>query len=294
MAALTVATIAGNAGVVSALWRARRSPQHYPLASLAAADLLVGVSVLPLAAARELFTFRLSFITCACWSTLDVLCCTASILSLCALGWERYRGITDPLSRADRAKKAKLLAVLVWPAAAAVALPTAFVKTDSVSTNERDKACTVNTNPSYVFFSVTFSFYIPTCIMLVQYGLVIRALALRPPIRAHRGQGPIVEMDEMKCPESSQQTDESGRATETGYYHYHSSHVPVPNMLDSVFHHVTNRFPLRLRTRLHVAMEYLARIYQFCPQPGRVRRSRRQGSSGVPGTAQEVKMTNLS
>ncbi|XP_063546104.1 5-hydroxytryptamine receptor 1A-like [Cydia strobilella] len=212
MAALTVATIAGNAGVVSALWRARRSPQHYPLASLAAADLLVGVSVLPLAAARELFTFRLSFITCACWSTLDVLCCTASILSLCALGWERYRGITDPLSRADRAKKAKLLAVLIWPAAAAVALPQAFVKSDSVSTNEMDKACTVNTNPSYVFFSVTFSFYVPTCIMLVQYGLILRALALRPPIRAHRGQRPIVEMDQMKCPESSQQTDEAGAA----------------------------------------------------------------------------------
>ncbi|XP_063545816.1 alpha-2A adrenergic receptor-like [Cydia strobilella] len=41
---------------------------------------------------------------------------------------------------------------------------------------------------SYVFFSVTFSFYVPTCIMLVQYGLIVRALALRSPIRAHRGQ----------------------------------------------------------------------------------------------------------
>ncbi|XP_063547798.1 5-hydroxytryptamine receptor 5A-like [Cydia strobilella] len=69
-----------------------------------------------------------------------------------------------------------------------------------------------STTEDYVFFSVTFSFYVPTCIMLVQYGLILRALALRPPIRAHRGQCPIVEMDQMKCPESSQQTDEAGAA----------------------------------------------------------------------------------
>lgn len=52
--------MAGNTAVVMALRRLRRAPAHYPLASLAAADLLVGTFVLPLAAARELFVFRLS------------------------------------------------------------------------------------------------------------------------------------------------------------------------------------------------------------------------------------------
>lgn len=60
MSLLILATVAGNAAVVCGLVRARRTPTHYPLGSLAAADLLVGTCVLPLAAARELFTFRLS------------------------------------------------------------------------------------------------------------------------------------------------------------------------------------------------------------------------------------------
>lgn len=59
MAAITLATVAGNAAVLTALLRLRRAPAHYPLASLAAADLLVGVCVLPVAAARELFVIHL-------------------------------------------------------------------------------------------------------------------------------------------------------------------------------------------------------------------------------------------
>lgn len=59
MAALTTATTIGNVAVLIALRRSRTAPAHYPLASLAAADLLVGLFVLPVAAARELFVFQL-------------------------------------------------------------------------------------------------------------------------------------------------------------------------------------------------------------------------------------------
>ncbi|CAG9783282.1 unnamed protein product [Diatraea saccharalis] len=130
LAVVTATTLAGNSAVLFALRRVRRAPAHYPLASLATADLLVGAFVLPIAAARELFVFHLSqyhWLICSCWSTLDVLCCTASILSLCALGWERWCGITAPLSRARRARQARLYAVLVWPVSTVVAMPTAFI-----------------------------------------------------------------------------------------------------------------------------------------------------------------------
>lgn len=59
MTALTTATIIGNAAVLVALHRSKTAPAHYPLASLATADLLVGLFILPVAAARELFVFQL-------------------------------------------------------------------------------------------------------------------------------------------------------------------------------------------------------------------------------------------
>lgn len=82
---------------------------------------------------------------------MDVLCCTASILSLCALGWERWHGITAPLSRARRGKRARILAVLVWPVATLVALPNAFIPSPRhFHPGELEKACTVNINTGLV------------------------------------------------------------------------------------------------------------------------------------------------
>ncbi|XP_045760460.1 5-hydroxytryptamine receptor 1B-like isoform X2 [Maniola jurtina] len=188
MSAITMATVLANLAVMLALWRARRAPSHYPLMSLVAADFLVGIAVLPIAALRELFVFNLNRVICAFWSTLDVLCCTASILSLCALSWERYSGITAPLARARRARKARALSILVWPVSALVALPDAFIPSPKhYHLGELEKACDVNTNTWYVFFSITLSFYVPACMIVVQYGYILRALSLHPNIRAHCG-----------------------------------------------------------------------------------------------------------
>ncbi|KAL4721132.1 hypothetical protein ACJJTC_009412 [Scirpophaga incertulas] len=188
MTLIFLVTLAGNAAVLVALRRAARVPTHYPLASLAIADLLVGGFVAPIAAARELFVFHLNWVICSCWSTMDVLCCTASILSLCALGWERWCGITAPLSRAKRFRDARLYAALVWPVSAAVAMPTALVPAPKhFHPNQMPMACTVNTNVGYVFFSTAFSFYLPASATVVLYARILCALASPPAIRAHRG-----------------------------------------------------------------------------------------------------------
>ncbi|CAH0600811.1 unnamed protein product [Chrysodeixis includens] len=192
MAALATVTIVGNAAVLIALRRVRTAPAHYPLASLATADLLVGLFVLPVAAARELFVFQLDAITCDCWKMLDVLCCTASILSLCALGWERWCGITAPLARARRAKRARLYAALVWPTAMVVALPTAFIPSPKYE-NVEGKACPDNTNVGYVFYSASLSFYLPAVVMVVLYARILCALSVPPNIRSHRGGMPCID-----------------------------------------------------------------------------------------------------
>ncbi|CAH2068236.1 unnamed protein product, partial [Iphiclides podalirius] len=195
MVLVTVTTVVGNVVVMAALWRVRRAPSHYPLTSLVAADLLVGLTVLPIATGRELFVFHLDWSLCSFWSTMDVLCCTASILSLCVLGWERWCAITAPLARDRRARRARLLSLLVWPTATLVALPTVFVPSPyHHKPEELAKACTVNTNIGYVFFSVALSFYVPAAVMVGLYTCIVRALATAPPIRAHRGRTPAPEV----------------------------------------------------------------------------------------------------
>lgn len=187
MATLITCTMVGNIAVLLALRRARRAPAHYPLASLATADLFVGLFVLPIAAIRELLVLKLHWLICTSWETLDVLCCTASILSLCALGWERWCGITAPLARARRARQARLFAALVWPVSIAVALPTAFIYSPKHHPGETDKACPDSMNVSYVFVSSLLSFYIPASVMVVLYARILYALSVPPQIRAHLG-----------------------------------------------------------------------------------------------------------
>ncbi|XP_075989116.1 5-hydroxytryptamine receptor 1D-like [Anticarsia gemmatalis] len=187
---LITCTVTGNTAVLLALRRTRRAPAHYPLVSLAAADLLVGLFVVPIAAVRELFVVQLHWLLCTSWETLDVLCCTASILSLCVLGWERWCGITAPLARAQRSRYARILAGLVWPVSLAVAMPTAFIYAPKHHPGETDKACPDNMNVSYVFVSATLSFYLPASVMVGLYARILSALSVPPQIRSHRGRSP--------------------------------------------------------------------------------------------------------
>ncbi|XP_053600720.1 tyramine/octopamine receptor-like isoform X2 [Plodia interpunctella] len=236
MLLITVTTITGNTAVVTALRRLRRTPAHYPLASLAAADLLVGTFVLPIAVARELFIFQLNWALCSCWSTLDVLCCTASILSLCALGWERWCCITAPLARAQRIKRAKLYAMLIWPVSTAVALPTAFIPSPKhYLTGEVAKACTVNTNVGYVFFSTTFSFYLPATIMVTFYVRILRLLAVPPTIRAHRGrQNQIIDAESKSPVKTHEFKAKKPRTTEFTTPQKHRLQIPVGSSNDQI------------------------------------------------------------
>jgi hypothetical protein len=66
---------------------------------------------------------------CDIWVSLDVLLCTASILSLGAISIDRYLAVTQPLiySRRRRSKRLALAMIFaVWLAAAAITCPPIF------------------------------------------------------------------------------------------------------------------------------------------------------------------------
>uniref|UniRef100_U3K274 G-protein coupled receptors family 1 profile domain-containing protein n=1 Tax=Ficedula albicollis TaxID=59894 RepID=U3K274_FICAL len=126
--AVLLATLVGNALVVVAIStsRALQAPQNLFLVSLASADILVAILVLPFSLANEVMGYwYFGGLWCSLYLALDVLLCTASIGHLCAISLDRYWAVTRAarlnLRRSPRRVKGMIGAV--WAAAALVALP---------------------------------------------------------------------------------------------------------------------------------------------------------------------------
>lgn len=102
LGAINLMTIFGNILVLTAIGinRKLRTVTNYLVLSLAMADLTLGLCVLPFSAIWQVLDKQWIFGSwfCEFWAAADVLCCTASILSLCAISVDRYIGVTRPLS----------------------------------------------------------------------------------------------------------------------------------------------------------------------------------------------------
>lgn len=126
---LIVTTVIGNTLIILAVLTTRRlrTVTNCFVMSLAMADWMVGLFVMPPAVAVHLIgSWRLGSGLCALWISLDVLLCTASILSLCAISIDRYLAVTQPLaySRRRRSKRLALSMILVvWVLAVAITCP---------------------------------------------------------------------------------------------------------------------------------------------------------------------------
>lgn len=90
---IIIVTIVGNILVILSVftYKPLRIVQNFFIVSLAVADLTVAILVLPFNVAysiRGRWDFGIHI--CKMWLTCDVLCCTASILNLCAIALDRY------------------------------------------------------------------------------------------------------------------------------------------------------------------------------------------------------------
>lgn len=116
---IIILTIIGNVLVILSVftYKPLRIVQNFFIVSLAVADLTVAILVLPFNVAnmmigRWIFGIHL----CKMWLTSDVLCCTSSILNLCAIALDRYWAITDPINYAQKRTVERVLMLIggVW------------------------------------------------------------------------------------------------------------------------------------------------------------------------------------
>ncbi|XP_023718903.1 probable G-protein coupled receptor No18 isoform X2 [Cryptotermes secundus] len=180
---LITVTVVGNTLIIVAVMTTRRlrTVTNCFVMSLAVADWLVGISVMPPAVALQIMgSWELGWVLCDIWISLDVLLCTASILSLCAISVDRYLAVTQPLnySRRRRSKRLALLMILaVWLAALAITCPPIFGWYDP--DHHKDKTCRYNNNRGYVVFSAMGSFFIPLTVMVYVYTRISCVVAQR-------------------------------------------------------------------------------------------------------------------
>uniref|UniRef100_H9H705 G-protein coupled receptors family 1 profile domain-containing protein n=1 Tax=Monodelphis domestica TaxID=13616 RepID=H9H705_MONDO len=175
---LTAAVLAGNTLVcVSvAAERALQTPTNFFIVSLAVADLLLALLVLPLFVYSEFQggTWALSTRLCDALMALDVMLCTASIFNLCAISVDRFIAVSVPLnySRQQGGKRQLALIGATWGLAFAVASPVLFGLNDVPG---RDPTVCQLESRSYVVASSVCSFFLPCPLMLVLYCAMKRA-----------------------------------------------------------------------------------------------------------------------
>ena len=129
MILIDISILLGNLLVMCAFFRTRRlqTVTNYFIASLAFADALLAIFVLPLSIYYYQCgrSWKLGLILCDLWVSFDVLLCTSSILNLACISVDRYMAITRPLTYTAYRSKflARIMILLVWIVSVIITCP---------------------------------------------------------------------------------------------------------------------------------------------------------------------------
>ncbi|XP_071314977.1 dopamine receptor D4a isoform X2 [Trachinotus anak] len=176
---LIVVIICGNLLVCLSVFteKALKTTTNYFIVSLAVADLMLAVLVLPLFVFSEFQNgvWTLSTTICDALMTMDVMLCTASIFNLCAISIDRFIAVLIPLNynRKHVDMRQAVLLSATWILALAVASPVIFGINNVPG---RDPSECKLENDDYVLYSSVCSFFIPCPIMLLLYCGMFRGL----------------------------------------------------------------------------------------------------------------------
>ncbi|KAJ8407152.1 hypothetical protein AAFF_G00288280 [Aldrovandia affinis] len=174
-------TIGGNILVILAvsLEKKLQNATNFFLRSLAVADMLVGILVMPISLINILYDYAwpLPNALCPIWIYLDVLFSTASIMHLCAISLDRYVAIRNPIehSRFNSRTKAMMKIAAVWTISIGISMPIPVIGLHNEAKVFVNGSCVLN-EERFMLIGSFVAFFIPLVIMVVTYCLTVQVL----------------------------------------------------------------------------------------------------------------------
>ncbi|KYM77543.1 D(2)-like dopamine receptor [Atta colombica] len=165
---------------------------NYFLLSLAVADLLVSLFVMPLGAIPGFLGYwPFGVVWCNVYVTCDVLACSASIMHMCFISLGRYLGIRNPLRTRHTSTKRMVgfKIAAVWLLAMLVSSSITMLGViNPLNIMPRPGVCVINNRAFFVFGSLI-AFYIPMIVMVATYVLTVQLLRKKARFAAENLEG---------------------------------------------------------------------------------------------------------
>ncbi|XP_053192964.1 5-hydroxytryptamine receptor 1E [Scomber japonicus] len=177
---LTLLTAFVNGAVIIAICTTKKLhlPANYLICSLAVTDFLVAVLVMPISILYiSLESWSLGQVVCELWLSVDMTCCTCSILHLCVIALDRYWAITKAIEYARKRspRRAAIMVGIVWVISIFISMPPLFWR-QRPSSNSSNQQCIIeHDHLGYTIYSTMGAFYIPMIIILILYYRIYNA-----------------------------------------------------------------------------------------------------------------------
>ncbi|XP_076461477.1 octopamine receptor beta-2R-like [Babylonia areolata] len=185
MACIILGAVLGNLLVIGSVVRFERLRgvvTNMFIVSLASADLLVAILVMPFSASVELSgRWMFGRVMCDFFNANDVLFSTASILHLCCISMDRYLAILHPLQYPLKMTRRRVVLMLVTTWVSSILISYIPVYSQLYTTEQHFRAleqdpqsCVFIVNKVYAGVSSSVSFWIPCCIMVFVYAKIFQ------------------------------------------------------------------------------------------------------------------------
>ncbi|KAK5853349.1 hypothetical protein PBY51_007141 [Eleginops maclovinus] len=176
---LTFLTALINAAVIIAICTTKKLhlPANYLICSLAVTDFLVALLVMPISILyMSMKRWSLGQVVCELWLSLDMTCCTCSILHLCVIALDRYWAITKAIEYACKrsARRAAFMVGMVWVISVFISMPPLFWR-QRPSSGIFQQCIIEHDHLGYTLYSTFGAFYIPMIIILILYYRIYNA-----------------------------------------------------------------------------------------------------------------------
>nr|XP_045583368.1 probable G-protein coupled receptor No18 isoform X3 [Procambarus clarkii] len=186
---IIIFTILSNVLVIVSVftYRPLRKVQNFFIVSLAVADLMMAVFVMPFNVAYIIIgKWVVGKYLCEMYLTSITMCCTASIFNLCAIALDRYWAITDPVNYAQKRtiKRMLIMIILVWAISFVISFPPLLGWNDWPDDFTEESQCFLSQKADYVVYSAVGSFFCPLVLIVIIYIKIYKATKRRLRMRA--------------------------------------------------------------------------------------------------------------